>query len=405
MEAKKIAWIANSRIPTEKAHGYQICKMCESLGKAGHNVTLIHSHRRQPTHIMQETSAYAYYDLNNSFEIFTMANLDVIPLVNVLPRIAMSAVYLVQSLIWGLAAAVRAKRLGFELAITRDVAAALWLTIIGLSTVYEAHREPRRFQAWLLRQIRRKHSLRLVVALTKGIRNRFVELGVDPNRILVAYHAVEPRQFEDLQGRSQIRGQLGLPQDKQIVGYIGRFRTGGAAKGVPLLVEAMASPELAARSNTMLLCVGGPMDEVVSYNSYAQDLGISDSRLHFQDRVPNHEVPLWLAACDVLVLPLQQSYAHMIGALPLKLAEYMASGVPIVATDLPSIREVLHHGENAWLVAPSVSSLLAGGIAKVLDDDALSVHLASNAKALASGWTWDRRANRIVAAAFGQTSN
>lgn len=65
----------------------------------------------------------------------------------------------------------------------------------------------------------------------------------------------------------------------------------------------------------------------------------------------------------------------------MKLFEYMASRVPIVATDLPTIREVLRHGENTWLVEPGNPKALAEGIQRLLEERELALALATRAAA------------------------
>ena len=82
---------------------------------------------------------------------------------------------------------------------------------------------------------------------------------------------------------------------------------------------------------------------------------------------------------------------------PLKLFEYMASGRPIVASDLPALREVLRPDENAVLVEAGDAEALAAGVARLLGDAALASRLAAQAREDVREWTWDKRAERIEA--------
>ena len=82
--------------------------------------------------------------------------------------------------------------------------------------------------------------------------------------------------------------------------------------------------------------------------------------------------------------------------MPLKLFEYMAAGVPILATDLPSIREVLRHGENAWLIPPGDPKALAEGIRHLLENPELARRLAERARGDVQKYTWKHRAETIL---------
>jgi glycosyltransferase involved in cell wall biosynthesis len=82
----------------------------------------------------------------------------------------------------------------------------------------------------------------------------------------------------------------------------------------------------------------------------------------------------------------------------MKLFEYMAAGAPIVASDLPALREVLRHGENAWFVAPGDVEALAEGIATLLCDPPLAARLAAQARQDVEAYTWETRARWIFQA-------
>jgi D-inositol-3-phosphate glycosyltransferase len=74
----------------------------------------------------------------------------------------------------------------------------------------------------------------------------------------------------------------------------------------------------------------------------------------------------------------------------------MAAGVPVLATALPSLMEVLSDGENAVLASSDRPEHLAAGLRRLLSDDALRARLAARAREDAAGRTWTERARRIA---------
>ncbi|MFN3422178.1 MAG: glycosyltransferase family 4 protein, partial [Armatimonadota bacterium] len=207
--------------------------------------------------------------------------------------------------------------------------------------------------------------------------------------------------FENLPSKEECRRQLGLPLDRPIIGYIGRFRTMEMEKGIPELIEAVRYLPLINGSDPLLLCVGGPMDVVPNYLDLAHRIGLPEHRLKFIDRVPHAEVPHWIRAFDIAVAPFPQTEHYAFFMSPLKLFEYMAAGVPILATDLPSIREVLHHGENAWFVPPNDPKALAEGVRHLLENADLAERLARQASEDVRRYTWERRAATILEHVLG----
>jgi glycosyltransferase involved in cell wall biosynthesis len=226
-------------------------------------------------------------------------------------------------------------------------------------------------------------------------------MGFSSDRVIVLPDGVDLDLFEGLPSKDDCRRRLGLPLGRPIIGYIGRFRTLEMEKGIPELVEAMGDLSSVNGAEPLLLCVGGPMDAVPTYLELARRIGIPQDRLRFVDRVPNIEVPYWIRAFDVALAPFPwvDHYAYFMS--PLKLFEYMATGVPILATDLPSIREVLRHGENAWLVPPSNPKALAEGIRHLLENPALAERLAQQARKDVRQYTWKRRAAVILRHVLG----
>jgi glycosyltransferase involved in cell wall biosynthesis len=159
-------------------------------------------------------------------------------------------------------------------------------------------------------------------------------------------------------------------------------------KGVDVLVEAMREVK-----DAELVIVGGlpPEPDLDRLRRLASSLSV-EGRVRFRGFVPPPELPAERASADVFVIPLLDSTTARLFTSPLKLFEAMASGRPVVASDLPSIREILKHEENALLVPPGDAHALAGAIERLVRDRELSRRLASRAFEDVKAYSWDRRA-------------
>lgn len=392
--APRMLYLVNARLPTEKAHGVQVVQMCQAFSGLGFEVELWHPRRRQRAATPGITNLFAYYGVPPSFRVRTLPNLDPMALIDRLPERAAPVAFLAHTLGWGLFAAARAARRRWDLCFTRDACLAFWLVLLGQPTVCELHQGASGAIGWLLRRMARRRSLRLVVTLTKHGRLEAEACGVPEAKLWVAPDGVDPSAYAALPARDECRLGLGLSLDTPIVGYVGRFEAMGREKGVRHLIDAMSHlPDDVA---PCLLCVGGPMDRVNGYRARARSLGLPDDRVRFLDRVPAPEVPLWIRACDVVTIPLPRTQFFEHFTSPMKLFEYMAAGVPIVASDLPSLREVLCDGRDAVLVEAGNPAALAGGLARVLRNPVLAASLARAARCEVPAYGWDRRAAGIV---------
>ncbi len=284
---KRLLYIANARLPTEKAHGYQIAKMCEAFAQSGVRVLLLHPFRYQHDPRLKEQSIFDYYGVPPVFEVRTLPNIDIILLQRFLPKGIFTIAVFARALLWGLYAALLARKEKAELCYTRDIEIAFWLVWMSLPTVYEAHVVPKRGRRWLLQVAAGRSSLRLVVALANSIRKELLQLDLPSQRIIVLPHGVDLKLFQNLPGKEGARNRLSLPLDRPIIGYIGRFQAVGKEKGVSELVRAIGHLSSLSGKESLLLCVGGPMDAVPTYLDLALRCGVPEHRLRFVDRVPN----------------------------------------------------------------------------------------------------------------------
>ena len=114
--------------------------------------------------------------------------------------------------------------------------------------------------------------------------------------------------------------------------------------------------------------------------------------------MPHARVRETIAGAGVAVLPLPDNLMARYFTSPLKLFDYMAAGAPIVASDLPTVREVLSDGDNALLVPPEDPAALATAIRRLLVNGGLADRLRRTAFEQVRAYTWDARAARIIEA-------
>jgi glycosyltransferase involved in cell wall biosynthesis len=317
----------------------------------------------------------------------------------ILPDPVFTAAFFLHGLLWGLYAVMIARRMQADIYFTRDVGIGFWLTRFGLPTIYDSHGIHRRAGRYLLRLIASSKSLHLAVVVTQAMHEYFLEIGFPCERLILVPNGVDVKMFLKAPSRDACRRQFGLPMDRPIIGYIGRFRAMGMEKGIPELIKAISKLQSDDECAPLLLCVGGPKEAIPDYLELAKKVGLTEKSLIIRDRVPHHEIPKWIRACDVVTIPWPWTEFSAYYTSPLKMFEYMAAGTPVVASDLPSIREILVHGENAWLVAPGDPDALTDGIRTLLEDRPLASRLLTQALLDVKPHTWDHRASRILQAA------
>jgi glycosyltransferase involved in cell wall biosynthesis len=160
-------------------------------------------------------------------------------------------------------------------------------------------------------------------------------------------------------------------------------------KGVDVLLEAMQYVH-----GARLLVVGGDHETIERYKTIAQKYKV-DGHVRFEGFISPGKRFQYFACTDICILPLKQFSISTYFTSPLKLFEYMASGKPVVASDLPSIREVISDDVNGVLVTPENSKSLADGINRLIENPSLGTRLAAQAAHDIKEFTWDKRAEKI----------
>jgi glycosyltransferase involved in cell wall biosynthesis len=383
----KVLMPADIRFPLVRANGVQIVKTAAALARAGvHTTLLVRQSDPRPTE-----------EILGLYGVLPDPQLEIrrLPVLHragsfALPRVAFLA---------RTTAAVAAAR--GQLVYTRDLQLADLLAGLGpvLSpVVYEAHAvesllysergaiygtaerpKPRKVKRLQKREARVWRRAAAIVTTTRGIHESFeAAFGPRPNVAVVpnGCDVPEPRVFTP------------LPEGEPRVVYAGQLYPW---KGVDVLVEAMVRLPQAR-----LVILGGLEREadLPRIRGLVASRGLNE-RVELPGTVPQARVAAELGRASVIAVPYLKSAMTERHTSPIKLFEALAAGRPIVATDLPSSREVLEDTREALLVPPGDASALAGAIARLLEDRELAARLARSAFEAAPRYSWDARALKL----------
>jgi glycosyltransferase involved in cell wall biosynthesis len=398
----KLIYAANARFPSEKAHPYQIMQMCEAFAANGAQATLLRPYRRNPPEL-RTGDLWAHYGIQHNFTGEVLPSIDLYPIANSIPgrigRALISVAANLSTFTFNLALIPRLARERDAVIYSRDpmtlaLIAALWPRR-ARRLFFEAHTYP---ATGIGLRIRRSLAKRIggFVVITDHLRQRYEELGVPADRIMVAHDGFSEARFAMPGDRTHWRQKIGWPVDAFIVGYMGRFHTLGMDKGLGDLIDAVIAlaHDNAARPIRLGL-VGGPDEYVDQIRVKVQQHNLPTDLILYAGQIPAPDVPGYLRAFDVCIMPFPWTEHFAYYASPMKLFEYMASGSPVIATDLPSTAEIVRDGENGLLTAPGDSTALAVALRRLRDNPDLANQLALNATRDVQHYTWNARARAI----------
>ena len=379
----RLVYVDSSRLPTKRAHGIQIMKMCEAFARSGVAVELVVPWRRNKV----KADPFAFYQVESNFRLTRLPTLDISNLVPKWGSRIASSIFL--TLVKGYLLFRP-----YHVLYLREKFSGLFFK----DYVMEVHTLPEKVST------SDKHvwqKAKKIISITSFLRDRLVSLGIHPEKILVAPDGVDLQKFKVQSSKFKVRKELGLPTDKQIVMYTGHLYEW---KGVDVLLGTAKQLSISPPTGDLLkgdnyqfpilfVFVGGLPREVGQFQAKAKGL----QNVLILGHRPHGEIPKYLAAADVLVLPNSAKPAiSKFYTSPLKLFEYLAAGRPIVAADLPSLREILDEETAVFFAADDRASLLAV-IKKLLADEKLQERLARNGWQKVQQFSWGARARRILA--------
>ena len=370
-----ITYISLEDIVPHSPVSIQVTKMCDAMMAEGHDVQLI-----APAHGTREGL--------RGGELAQLMGLrhEIYPVYRALPPSHLGRAWY----------AMRGRLSSFgRIAYTRFGSCAAVCVYTGARTVFDLDALPRADSPadLILKRLLRNRSPRLRIAvITEALRRMVAERYpfADADKIIVAPDGVDPAQFDSAPVRDEARQILNLPGDKPIVGHIGSLSPTNGVETLAGLVSRMPDVHFLMVGDRGR---GGGLD-------YLKEAARASGNLTAPGNVNQSEVPTWLSACDILllanrILPGFEN-RNALYTSPMKLFEYMASGRPIVASDLSILREVLDD-DTAVLVPSEDIGAWTEAIKGLLRDPNRGETLGAAARLRATErYSWRSRARTIL---------
>ena len=372
-----LAFWSDSIIPSTAANAIQVMKMCNAFTKLGHHTTL---HAKKPS-IAKETDLDQLaniYGVTTNFKIVSHRSHQYIRHLDYDAKVLISVLKSKPDLIF-----------------TRSLRGAFLTNFFNKKDLLELHFLPTtNSNSLMLKQLARGTCLKKIIVISENLKNLLLSehpyLSSVP--IEVCHDAVDIDRFP-VSETSPIERKIELSIDiqKKIVMYVGHLYEG---RGINLIEQlAKSLPEV------NFIVIGGLEKDVADRKHRLSRLQITN--LYYYGFIPNAQLPDYYQIADLLIMPYEKTVSVSGGGdtsawmSPMKTFEYMASGKPLISSDLPALREVLNE-EVAILVEPGNLEDWKYSIENTLTNETLANKISTNARQKAERNTWESRANKIL---------
>lgn len=379
-DALRIAVITEANLGSTKAHAINVVKTAGGFDRLGHAVTLYTAPHIAHTSTPDALHAYAEPRLrvvSSPPSIFREARSDDD-----------------RSRALGLWCAQRALADGVDLVYARHFWGALAAADLGLPTVMETHAhlgDPRPIlDACFAATTRRGNPLLGIATISPVLRDHYVQRGARATRVAVVPDGVDLEMFSP--GTDLPPSPFATHPAPHAV-YAGHLYD---YKGIPTMLNAASL----ARDVTWHL-VGGETTDIARARAEADSRHLTNVIFHASK--PHRDVPTFLWNADVLILPPEANHPSARWTSPVKLGEYLASGRPIVASDIPGLRSWVSEPAVRWFRASDPADLVRA-VRDTLQLSPLQQPARRDAaSALAQRFSYPHRAHRLLALAGVRT--
>jgi glycosyltransferase involved in cell wall biosynthesis len=373
----KIAYISTIQVPSTKANSMQVMKMCQAFTQLGNEVLLILPFKKTSNEAELGWKALSkHYGLQEKFDIKWLKH---------------GASRKKHLFTWRAVSYAIQKRA--DIVYSRSIPPAVMGLIRNLPAILEMHQPPTGVfgPMWFKLFILLGGKKRLVY-ITEALRQEIQEQYPAARKIisLVASSGVDVERYSQIIETQTARSILKIDK-KPLIVCAGHLYPG---RGMKLFVElAKKLP------NMQFIWVGGDSKDVKSWNDVVvyEKLG----NIKFVGFQPNELLPIYLFASDILLIPYEGYVAGSGGqniasvSSPMKMFEYMASGKPIISSDLVVLREVLRQ-ESAIFCKSKDVSCWTQAICDLLSNPEKAAIMGNASRADVMKFSWKQRASKII---------
>lgn len=203
------------------------------------------------------------------------------------------------------------------------------------------------------------------------------------NKIRIIKFGIDIQKFSATNYNAELREKYGFTENEKIILFVGSLSIYNRYKGVDYLIRAIH--KIKSSNNNLKLVIVGRGELVSELSGIAQQLNL-EREIVFATSVGDREIACYYAMCDVFVLP-SISGPESFGIV---LLEAMASGKPVIASDLPGVNEIVKNGITGYLVEPKNIEQLSQRILKIIKNDELRKKFGENSRRVAiSEYNWE----------------
>jgi len=368
----KITYIAGWPIPSRAANAVHVMKMCQALSHNQHDVSLI-CPQPMPEDLHGIKNLFHHYDVEENFTIDSIYK----------PKNRIGL------FLYALKVAFLAKSKKCDYIHSRCLICAWVCCCLGLPTIFERHDSFQKQGSlinFIFNSLLKQKSFLGLVVISGALREHLAaHHSISKARIIVAHDGADP--MEDKNVPVKFKKTAG----KLHAGYIGHLYKG---RGIDVIAETARQMH-----DVEFHIVGGTKDDL----KYWTETLNAVPNIHFYGYVSHKDTIGFVKNFDILLAPYQKKVGGYGGTgntvqwmSPLKIFEYMATGIPMICSDLPVLHEILEDRRNVFLCEPDNVSDWVETIKYIMDNSAEAKDISNQAKKeFLSLYTWQKRAEYV----------
>lgn len=374
----KILFIHNTQITSNKANVIQVLSMCNAFQFQNYEVELV---LPEPSKVILNIPQFIKekFGVDVCFKIFFYKSISSNRIIEK---------YLGVKSIFNLL-----KKSNYDYVFTRVPKFIIPILKAKKKLIFEAHNNifHNKYKLidlyWKAKLIKNIHheNFKLFISISENLSLFWENYGVPKNKSLSLHDGFSKNYFDNIKSKDSSRKKIGININEKIAMYIGSLYPD---REIELILETSKKIK-----NITFYIIGGPDYYYDYYFRIVKNQNLENVRI--LKSIPHNMVPLYLSSADFLLGLWSRKVPTINYCSPLKIFEYMASGIPIIAHGFITIKEVLTNNENALLVDPDNKKSLGIVLNNALNMDLTKI--ASKSKQLVyKKYTWEKRAERII---------